>query len=349
MTPRAFGTLPTGETVDAYTLTNGFGASLQVLTYGGIVTSLRVPDRGGNISDVVLGFDRLDHYLQSRAYMGAIIGRIAGRIRGGSLELEGHAYPLACNEGGNHLHGGNRGLDKRIWRAEPVPQPGGAAGLRLHYLSPDGEEGYPGKLDIAVTYTLTAENAFMVESEAVADRPTPLSLAHHSYFNLAGEGSGQVLGHEFQIYADAYVPADDDMALSERSAPVAGSGSDFGHPRRLGDVLATLPAAHGDAYLLGPAPPATPAAPRLVARVTENTTGRILEVSTDEACLQFYTGAMLEGLQVGKSGQRYGPFSGFCLECQGYPSPSPPSRFGDSMVQPGSVQRRRTVYAFSAN
>jgi aldose 1-epimerase len=348
MTPRAFGTLPSGETVDAYTLSNGSGASLQVLTYGGIVTSLRVPDRRGQVADVVLGFDRLETYLEGRAYMGAIIGRIAGRIRGGVLDLEGRAYPLACNEGGNHLHGGNRGLDKRMWTAEPLARPDGAA-LRLRYASPDGEEGYPGNLEIAVTYTLTPENGFVVESEAVADRPTPLSLAHHSYFNLAGEGSGQVLGHEFQIFAEAYVPADADMALSGRPESVAGSASDFGRPRRLGDVLATLPGAHGDAYLLGPGEPGTASVPRLVARVTEATSGRILEVSTDEACLQFYTGAMLDAPQAGRSGRRYGPFSGFCLECQGYPGSSFPNRFGDSMVRPGSVQRRRTVYAFSAN
>jgi aldose 1-epimerase len=349
MTPRAFGTLPSGETVDAYTLSNASGASLEVLTYGGIVTALRVPDRRGQHADVVLGFDRLEPYLEGRAYMGAIIGRIAGRIRGGVLDLQGRAFPLARNEGGNHLHGGNRGLDKRIWTAEPLARPDGAAALRLRYTSPDGEEGYPGNLVIAVTYTLTAENGFLVESEAVADRPTPLSLAHHSYFNLAGEGSGEVLGHEFEIYAKEYVPADDDMALSGRPEPAAGSASDFGRPRRLADVLAVLPAAHGDAYLLGPGNPAAPSAPRLVARVTEGTSGRVLEVSTDEACLQFYTGAMLDGLQVGRSGRRYGPFSGFCLECQGYPGPSFPNRFGDSIVRPGSVQRRRTAYAFSAS
>ncbi len=184
MTPLSFGTLPSGKTIDAYTLANDAGASLQVLTYGGIVTSLRVPDRQGRLDDIVLGFNDLEAYLEGHPYFGAITGRIAGRVSGGRLSLEGRTFALARNEGDNHLHGGRRGLDKRVWTAQPLARPDGAASLRISYLSPDCEDGYPGSVDIAVTYTLTATNEFIVETEAAADRLTPLSLTHHSYFNL---------------------------------------------------------------------------------------------------------------------------------------------------------------------
>jgi aldose 1-epimerase len=348
MTPRAFGTLPSGETVEAYTLANGAGASLEVLTYGGIVRSLRVPDRHGRVEDVVLGFGDLESYVEGRAYVGAIVGRVAGRIRGGLLLLEGRTYPLARNEGANHLHGGRRGLDRRVWAAQPLSGPDGAPSLRLRYRSPDGEEGYPGSVDITVTYTLTGANAFVVESEATAEQATPLCLAQHSYFNLAGEGSGEVLGHEFQVYADEYVPATDDMTLSDRAEAVAGSGSDFGRPRRLAEALPGLPRGHGALYCLRPAGSRGADGPRLAARVSEARTGRVLEVSTDESCLQFYTGAMLDPMG-GKSGRRYGPFSGFCLECQGYPDASQPGRSGEILVRPDQPQRRRTAYAFSTH
>lgn len=347
MHPRPFGFFPSGEPVEAYTLTNPAGASVCVLTYGGIVTSLRVPDRSGQFADVVLGFDHLASYLAGHPYFGAIAGRIAGRVTGGRLVVEGRTYPLALNNGTNHIHGGLVGLDKRIWRAQPVTRPDGADSLRLTYRSPDGEEGYPGTLEIAVIYTLTANNELIIESEATADRVTPLSLAHHSYFNLAGEGSGPVTDHEIQILAAASVPTDDAMTLSGRRAPVAGQPNDFNRPRRLGDALPQLFQRHGDLYLLrGPSAP-PPAAPTLVARITEPRSGRVLEVSTDDSCLQFYTGVSLDGTLTGKSGRAYGPHAGLCLECQGYPDGASRPEFGDILVRPGQVQRRRTIYAFS--
>jgi aldose 1-epimerase len=349
MTPRHFGSLDTGERVDAYTLANESGSSVQILTYGGIVTSLRVPDREARVADVVLGFDRLEHYLRRHPYFGAIVGRIAGRVTGGRLSVGGRVYGLARNDGANHLHGGLRGLDRRMWTAQPVRRPDGAPSLRLAYSSPDGEEGYPGNVDIAVTYTLTASNAFVVDTEATSDRPTPLSLAHHSYFNLAGEGSGSVLHHEVAILADEYVPAGADLTLSDRREPVDGRGADLREPRRLDAALPRISGSHGDMYLLGPRRSGEPAATTLAARVAEPATGRVLEVFTDESCLQFYTGSALDGTWIGKSGHPYGAHAGLCLECQGYPNASGSAPFDDILLQPGMPQRRHTVYAFSTS
>jgi len=341
MKPRPFGSLPSGEPVEAYTLANASGASVEILTLGGIVSALRVPDRRGRLADVVLGFDSLAAYLASHPYFGAIIGRIAGRVTDGLLTVEGRTYPLACNNGPNHLHGGRVGLDRRVWRAQPVSRPDGAASLRLSYRSPDGEEGYPGNVDLAVTYTFTAANALVIDSEVTADRPTPISLAHHGYFNLAGEDAGSVASHTVQIRADEFVPTDDYLTLSGRREPVAGRPNDFNRARRLGEVLPQLFKAHGDTYAL-PAPSAG-----AIARVEEPVCGRVLEVTTNEAWLQFYTGVALDGTLVGKAGRRYGPHAGLCLECQGYPDATNRPGFGDILVRPGQPQRRQTTYAFS--
>ena len=347
MNSRSIGSLPSGETVEAYTLANAAGASVDVLTFGGIVTSLRMPDRHGRFADVVLGFTGLASYVAGHPYFGAIAGRIAGRVSGGRLVVEGRVYQLARNDGPNHLHGGHVGLDKRVWTARPMARVDGADSLQLTYRSPDGEEGYPGTMDLAVTYTLTATNELLVETEAKADRVTPLSLAHHSYFNLAGEGSGTIADHEVQICASEIIPVDDRLTLSGRRKPVAGSASDFTRPRRLGDALPQLFQAHGDFYLLREHPATPPAKPSLVARVVEPRSGRVLEVHTDESGLQFYTGSALDGTQVGKSGRAYGPHAGLCLECQGYPDATIVPELGDILVHPGQAQRRTTRYAFS--
>lgn len=347
MTSCSIGSLPSGETIEAHILENASGASARVLTYGGIVTSLRMPDRHGRFADVVLGFTDLAPYMAGHPYFGAIAGRIAGRVCGGRLPVEGRVYQLARNDGPNHLHGGHMGLDKRVWQARPFRRLDGAASLQLTYRSQDGEEGYPGNIDIAVTYTLTAANALLVETEARADRVTPLSLAHHSYFNLAGEGSGTIRDHVVQIHAREFLPADENLTLQARREPVAGSAGDFTHPRRLGEALPELFQAHGNFYLLREAGAAPPPNPTLAARVAEPSSGRVLEVYTDESGLQFYTGSALDGTQVGKSGQAYGPHAGLCLECQGYPDGASRPEFGDILVHPGQVQRRTTVYAFS--
>jgi aldose 1-epimerase len=348
VTPQHFGFLPSGESVDAYELTSEGGAAARILTYGGIVASLRVPDRSGRLADVVLGFGDLAGYAAGHPYFGAITGRIAGRVTDGRISADGQDHFLECNDGRNHLHGGRRGLDKRIWSAQPSRDSGGAS-LALTYASADGEEGYPGALEISVTYTLTASNALVVETRATSDRPTPLCLAHHSYFNLAGEGSGTVLGHDVMIPAAEFVAADGAMTLSNHREPVEGRGADFRNPRLLGAALPDLLHSHGDLYLLRAAGNGGPEAPTLAARVSEPTSGRVLEVFTDESCLQFYTGVMLDGSHVGKSGKPYAPFAGLCLECQGYPNASVLGGFGDILVRPGEPQCRRTVYAFSVS
>jgi aldose 1-epimerase len=268
-------------------------------------------------------------------------------VTGGLLSVNGRIFSVPCNEGSNHLHGGRHGLDKRLWKAEDAGRGDGAASLRLTCTSPDGEEGYPGNVSVAATYTLTASNELVFETEARSDATTPISLTNHSYFNLAGEGAGPVLGHEIQIAADDYVPADATLTLSDRRETVSGRGADFTRPRRLGDALPGLAGAHGDLYLLRRAGEPPPSAPTFAARIFEPLTGRVLEVRTDDACLQFYTGVGLDGTLVGKSGRAYGRHAGLCLECEGYPNGSAVRGFGEIMVSPGRPQRRRTLYAFS--
>lgn len=337
-----FGTLPDGRTVDIFTLANARGVSARILTYGATVASLNVPDRDGNLADVVLGFDRLEDYLIRHPYVGVIAGRVAGRIRDARFSLEGHTHHLAANNSPNHLHGGIEGFDRKLWSASPVSRPDGADSVRLRYRSPDGEEGYPGTVETTVTYTLTSDNALLVETTATTDRATPFCPTQHSYFNLAGEGT--VEDHEVQILADHYAPADEAMGLLGRREPVTAGGNDFRHARRLGEALPHLHKHHGDLYFL---PVANTAEPRLAARIYEPRSGRILAVSTTEACLQLYTGVGLEGSLTGKSGRRYGPFAGLCLECQGYPDGANSPEMGDIILRPGRTFHHLTRYAFS--
>ncbi|RPJ35480.1 MAG: galactose mutarotase [Verrucomicrobiaceae bacterium] len=339
-----FGVLPTGEGVLLATLANSRGSSLSATNYGGIVTALRVPDRHGVIADVVLGFDRFDAYLGPHPYFGAIAGRVAGRIPGGYLVIDGQSWQLPLNDGPNHLHGGIRGLDKRLWRMDTMDRVDGAPSVRLSYSSPHGEEGYPGNVDIAVTYTLTDANEFIIDTEAASDRPTPLSLTHHSYFNLAGEGSGDALDHELTIHADHAIDADAAMTPLGTASPVAGRAHDFNRARRLRDVMPGLFQQHGDLYQIrgGNTGTLVPAA-----RLHDPVSGRLLTVSTTMAMLQFYSGASLDDSLLGKSDNTYGRHTGVCLECEGYPDAVAHPEFGDILVRPGTPQRHRTVYAFS--
>ncbi len=336
--PKPFGRLPSGETVERYEAESGSGMSAAVLTYGGIVQSLSVPGTGGAVSDVVLGFGDLDCYLGGHPFFGAITGRVAGRISGARFSIGGREYRLAANNGSNHLHGGVKGLDKRLWRAET-----GGDALTLRYRSPDGEEGYPGNADFTVTYRLTPRNELVIESEAVVDQPTPVSLTNHSYFNLAGEGTGTVEDHVVQISADECVPTDDVLTLGGRRESVDGKSDDFREPRRLGDVLPGIHLQHGVNYLLRRG---IPGQLREVARVWEPCSMREMVVETDEDCLQFYTGVFLDGSFTGKSGTAYGRHAGLCLECQGYPDGLAHPELGAILTEPGCPRRRKTVYRF---
>ena len=334
-----FGHLPNGELVEKYDLTNRAGMKVSVITYGGIIQSLRLPDRAGMMADVVLGFDDLDSYVKGHPYFGCITGRVAGRISGGKFRIDGRDYLLAINNGPNHLHGGLTGLDKRLWKAETLPD-----GVSLRYRSTDGEEGYPGNLDIAVTYRLTDSNELIIESDVVSDQVTPVNLTNHTYFNLAGEGAGSIEDHVLQIFADEFVPADNDLTLSGRRESVAGQANDLREPRRLGDVMSELHLHHGDNYLLRPPGDKGLA---MVACVRDPASGRQLEILTNDTNLQFYTGFFLDGTLTGKSGKPYDPHAGLCLECQGYPDGVAHPELGDILVLPGHPQRRMTIYNFT--
>jgi len=343
---RHFGFLPSGQTVEAWTFRGVGGLTLEVLTYGGIVMRLLAPDRNGRLDDVVLGFDKLEPYAAGHPHFGAITGRVAGRITGGRFHLDGKKYELVRNDPPNHLHGGIESFYKKIWTATPVDRADGAPSLRLTYRSPDGEEGYPGTVDVAVTYTVTNDDAFMIETEATTDMPTPFNLTHHSYFNLAGEAAGSIENHVLQVHSDEVVATDDDMTLLGKRVPVAGQPNDFNQPRRLGDVIPLLHKKHGDAYFVRRT---SDHPPKLVtvARVTEPTSGRVLAVSTTEQYLQFYTGVSLDGTQVGKSGHAYASHAAFCLECENYSDGANAPELGDIILRPGEHLRHVTLYSFS--
>jgi aldose 1-epimerase len=334
-----FGRLPSGEAVEAWTLTGTGRLTLETITYGGIVTRLLVPDRDGHIADVVLGFQELAPYLTDRHYFGAIVGRVAGRISAARFRMQDRVYDLAANDPPNHLHGGVRGFDKVIWTANPVQRLDGAPSLRLSRRSPDGEEGYPGNVDVSVTYTVTHRNEFLIETEAVTDKPTPFSLTSHSYFNLAGEDSGSVCEHELEIQADEFVPVDHRGTLLGRLEPVIAQGNDFRIPRRMGDAIPRLFQNHGDLYrLCGRAP---------VARFVHPGTGRVLEVFNTASYLQMYTAAAFDGSLRGKAGVAYPRHAAVCLECQDYPDGANVPALGDIILRPGAPWRQTTRYAFS--
>ena len=225
-----FGKMPDGQAVEVFTLRNANGVELKAIGYGGIITSLKVPDRTGKLDDIVLGFDSLEPYLKDHPFFGAIIGRYGNRIGKGQFTLDGKTYKLATNNGPNHLHGGNKGFDKVLWKVEPV----GANALAFSRVSPDGEEGYPGNLNVRVTYTLTDKNELQVDYLATTDKPTPVNLTQHSYFNLAGQASGEILGHQLMLNADRYTPVDDTLIPTGQLAPVAGTPFDFTKPTAIG-------------------------------------------------------------------------------------------------------------------
>lgn len=342
---RIFGVLPSGQKVEAWTLTGRGGLVLEAMTYGGIVTRLLAPARDGSVGDVVLGFNDLDSYLGGHPYFGAITGRVAGRIANATFKLDGDTYRLARNDPPNHLHGGVTGFDKRLWIAAPVDREDGAPSLRLTYLSPDGEEGYPGNVKVAVTYTVTNDNQFLIETEAVSDRATPLSLTHHSYFNLAGESSGSIADHRLEIFSSEFVPVDEHMTTTGRLES-ASRGNNFETPRRIGDAIGLLFQGHGDLYAL---PKRSGNEMRLAARLEEPASGRVMTVSTTESYLQLYTGSQLICASKGKSGIAYARHAGICLECEGYPDASNAARRADILLHPGQIQRHATAYAFSVS
>ena len=345
VTSQPFGKMPDGTTVDAYTLVNANGVEVRVITYGAILTSVKVPDRRGAIADVVHGFETLDGYLKGHPYFGAVVGRYANRIGKAQFTLNGRTYPLAANNGPNHLHGGIRGFDKYVWHAEPLPK---RAGVVLSRTSPDGEEGYPGTVKVRVTYTLTDANQLELEYEATSDKPTPLNLTNHSYFNLSGHDSGSVLDHELTVHADRYTPVDSTLIPTGALAPVQGTPFDFRKPARIGARIGEPheQLKYGIGYDHNWVLNRTGDGLEMAARVVDPKSGRTLEVSTTEPGLQFYTGNFLDGSVKGKGGTVYNQRSAFCLETQHFPdSPNKPD-FPSTILEPGKTHRSRTVFSF---
>jgi aldose 1-epimerase len=340
-----FGRTATGQEIDRYTLENASGMQVGIINYGGIVTSIRTPDRGGQITDVVLGFDSLDGYLGTHPYFGAIVGRYGNRIAKGRFTLDGIEYKLARNDGENALHGGVRGFDKQIWRAREIP-----SGVELRYLSKDGEEGYPGALDVTVTYTLNGENELKIEYAAVTDRQTVVNLTNHSYFNLSGQGDGDILGHEVTINADRFTPVDAGLIPTGEAAPVEGTPFDFRKPTAIGarihedDEQLLRGKGYDHNFVLN----SSGSRLSLAARVKDPKSGRVLEVLTDQPGVQFYAGNFLDGSVKGKGGRAYGQRQGFCLETQHFPdSPNQPG-FPSTVLKPGERYRTTTIFRFRA-
>ncbi len=350
---KVFGKTPDGAQVDLYTLTNAKGMRVSIATLGGIVVTLEVPDRAGRIADVTLGFDSLEGYLKGHPYFGALIGRYGNRIGKGRFTLGGTEYVLARNNGENHLHGGLKGFDKVLWVAKEIPAKDGQA-LELSYLSRDGEEGYPGNLQVTVVYTLTEANELRMDYHATTDKETVVNLTNHAYFNLAGPGEdeeGDVLGHELFIDADRFTPVDALLIPTGELRKVDGTPFDFRTPTPIGARIdgsdAQLVAGKGydhNFVLNGKA-----GSLRLAARVREPISGRVLELLTVEPGLQFYSGNFLDGTLTGKAGKVYKHRYGFCLEAQHYPdSPNKPE-FPSTRLRPGETYRTTTVYRFATD
>lgn len=345
-----FGVLPSGDSVRIFTLTNANGIELRAMDYGAIVVSLRTPDRSGALADIVLGFDDLQGYLDHSPYFGAIAGRYANRIARGRFTLDGVEHKLAVNNPPNALHGGLRGFDKVIWHATPK-QDGSGVGMVFEYLSPDGEEGYPGTLTARVTYSLTDSNQLIIDYEATTDKPTIVNLTQHSYFNLGGDGSGDVLGHLLTLHADRYTPVDSTMIPTGELAPVQGTPFDFragiAIGARIGDDHAQVGNGRGydhNFVINRPGPGLVPAA-----RVVDPESGRTLDVATTEPGIQLYTGNFLDGSFPGKAGRVYRHRNALCLETQHFPdSPNQPS-FPSTVLRPGETFRSRTVYRFGVD
>ncbi len=342
-----YGTTREGAVVDLYTLTNKNGLVAKVITYGAILTELHVPDKQGKMADVVLGFGDLAKYEAGHPYFGSTVGRVGNRIAKGRFTLDGKQYVLATNNGPNHLHGGNKGFDKVIWKAEPLQVPDGAA-ARFTYVSADGEEGYPGTLTATVTYTLTDRNELKLDYTASTDKATPVNLTHHSYFNLAGEGTGDILGHELTILADRYTPVDDTLIPTGQLASVDGTVMDFRKPTAIGARIAKVPGAPPGGYDHNYVLANSSRALALAAVVTEPRSGRTMEVLTTEPGLQFYSGNFLDGTLVGKAGVAYKQHFGLCLETQHFPDSVNHANFPSTIVRPGQAYRTTTVYRFSA-
>ncbi len=337
-----FGKMPDGKQVDLHTLINPNGLRAKITNYGAILVSMEVPDRDGKMADVVLGFDTLDGYLGEHPYLGAIVGRYANRIAKGKFVLNGVEYKLAVNNGPNHLHGGIKGFDKVLWKLEDIKAESDKAFVKLSYLSADGEEGYPGNLACSVTYTLTKDDELKISYEAKTDKTTVINLTNHAYWNLAGQGNGDVLGHELMLNADKFTPVDKDLIPTGEIKPVKDSPMDFTRPMAIGSRINQVGMGYDHNYVLNSGGGKLD----LAARVYEPNSGRVMEILTTEPGVQLYTANWLGG--SGKSGKAYKKHYAFCLETQHFPdSPNKPE-FPSVVLKPDQKYSTATVHKFSA-
>ncbi len=344
ITKTTFGRTQEGQSVDLYTLTNANGMIVKITNYGGIVTSLMVPDKNGKLDDVVLGFDTFEKYLAGHPYFGAIVGRYGNRIAKGKFILNGVEYKLATNNGENHLHGGIKGFDKVVWKAEQIKEEN-EVGIKLSYLSKDGEEGYPGNLSCVVIYTLTNNNELKIQYEAETDKPTPINLTHHSYFNLKGvdsSGFGNILGHVLTIHADRFTPVDEGLIPTGELKSVKDTAMDFTRAKAIGERIKEVKGGYDHNYVLNN----WDGSLRLAASVFEPTSGRVMDVLTTEPGIQFYSGNFLDGSITGKNGTIYNKHDGFCLETQHFPDSPNQAAFPSAILEPGKKYTHTTIYRF---
>jgi aldose 1-epimerase len=339
-----FGKAKDGKPVEIYTLTNANGLKAKVMTYGAILTELQVPDRQGRLGDVVLGFDNLEAYLAGHPFFGATVGRYANRIAGGKFKLDGQDYKLAVNNGPNSLHGGLKGFDKQIWKAESATTPDGPS-VKFSYTSADGEEGYPGEVKATVTYTMTNKNELKIDYTATTTKATPINLTNHSYFNLTA-GPGDIREHELTLHASRYTPADETLIPTGKLESVKGTPLDFTQPKSIGARIADLPGfiggydhnfvIDGDGKSLAS-----------TALVVEPRSGRVMEMFTTEPGVQLYTSNFMDGSVKGKGGVAYNKYQAFCLEAQHFPDSPNKSEFPSSILKPGETYKQTTIYKFS--
>ncbi len=350
ITRAPFGETSSKESVELFTLRNVNGLEATVTNFGAILTTLKVPDRNGKFEDVVLGFYNLEGYENEHPYFGATVGRFAGRIAGGKFSIDGHAYQLSINNGPNHLHGGTKGFDKKVWKPRILDTPDGQV-LQMTYTSPDGEEGYPGTLTCTATYRLTSENELAIDLRATTDQPTIINLTHHSYFNLGGYDSGDILDHELTVFADFYAPAEPEWLIpTGEILSVTGTSLDFRTPRVIRDRLLAAPGDMGGnngGYDLNYAL-RNQGAMEIAARVRDPKSGRIMEVYTSEPALQVYTSNYMTGTDHGK-GVTYEKYSGLCVEPEHFPNSPNQPHLPSTILRPGNVYMHTIIYQFSTD
>ncbi len=336
-----FGKLQDGRGIELYTLTNSTGLKVRLMTYGATLVSLEVPDQDGQFADITLGHDSIEGYITSSPYFGSIVGRYGNRIAKGQFTLNGIEYQLATNDGENHLHGGARGFDKVVWKAEPM-QSEGTVSVKFSYLSKDGEEGYPGNLSVTVIYTLTDDNELKISYEAETDKPTPVNLTHHSYFILAGQGEGDILGHELMLNADKYTPVDEGLIPTGEMHEVKDTPMYFTTPTAIGSRISEVKGGYDHNYVINTSGKTM----ALAARLFDPKSGRVMEIHTTEPGIQFYSGNFLDGSITGKGGKVYYKHYGLCLETQHFPdSPNKPN-FPSTILKPGEKYESLTIHKF---